>query len=43
MKTWTTLSKLSVAETDYQLRSYLLRPGNLRYLLKMFTHVIEHE
>ena len=31
------LSTLSVAETDYQLRSFLLVPGNAHLLLKMIV------
>jgi hypothetical protein len=39
--TWDILSKLSIAEADYQLRRYLIRPGNLQNLIKMFTAILK--
>jgi hypothetical protein len=34
------LEKLSLAEIDYQLRTFLLNPANKRSLLKMFEYLI---
>lgn len=35
------ISKLSVAEADYQLRRYLILPGNCENILKMFVVILE--
>lgn len=37
MASFANLTSLSVAEADYQLRTFLLNPANKIYLLKMIT------
>lgn len=35
---------MNVAEVDYQLRRFIMVPGNIVYLLKMGTHILaEHK
>ena len=37
-----TLETLSIAEIDYQLRTFLLNPINKTYLLNMFLYIYQH-
>jgi hypothetical protein len=40
LRTWKTLCSLSIAEVDYQLRRYLILPGNLSRLLQMVAFAL---